>query len=522
MNIISTKLSILLNSLNSQALLLPEIQRDFVWTKPRIVALLDSLFRGFPIGAMLVWKTSSLIQVKRAKGIVNDNSYLKSSGELIHGYLLDGQQRLTALLMVLNEEIPIRFHLIKGIFEIEKRKNRENPLFILLSDALSDKIEITGLLHDLKKADLMSFEDSEKIIVKNYLKVTQLLNRNVAVLEYPSESYSDATSLFIRFNSGGVKLKPAELAIAELARSAPSLVSEEIKKFAIKWHSNGFAFTIPFLAKCLAVIKTGSVRFNKPDQIWLGTDEELRGYWGVTKKAIEKTIGFLNGTMHWDSTSWLSSYNALIPIIYIFAKSKTKKQITTHDSKILKKWLAIATLRGRYSMSADTRLDSDIKKLKKEYSAKGLWSILNKNMKKKISENEIDEASRSGPLMSVYYSMLKEKGAKDWLNGKKIDGSILGHNSSLEVHHIFPRSVLYEERWSAEWVNSFSNLALLYKSSNIEISNKKPIEYLRMNSNFDVQCIPENKNLWELVAYEDFLYARERLLQKHINNYLKL
>ena len=118
--------------------------------------------------------------------------------------------------------------------------------------------------------------------------------------------------------------------------------------------------------------------------------------------------------------------------------------------------------------------------------------------------------------------MLKERGTKDWINKKKIDGSILGHNSSLEVHHIFPRSILYDDGWDSEWVNSFSNFALLYKSSNIEIGNKKPTEYLKASSDLKVQCVPADKHLWELYAYEDFVYEREKLLQKNINNYLKL
>jgi uncharacterized protein with ParB-like and HNH nuclease domain len=109
MSIVSTKLSILLNSLNSQTLPLPEIQRDFVWRKPKIVALLDSLYHGFPIGAMLIWKTTSAIKIKPFKSQGKTGIDAKTMGELIHGYLLDGQQRLTALQMVLNEEIAIRF-----------------------------------------------------------------------------------------------------------------------------------------------------------------------------------------------------------------------------------------------------------------------------------------------------------------------------------------------------------------------------------------------------------------------------
>jgi len=521
MSIIQTKLSIILNSLNSQTLLLPEIQRDFVWTQPRIIALLDSLFRRFPIGAILVWKTTQKIYTKKAH-INSKADQMQNMGELIYGYLLDGQQRLTALLKVLNQEVEIRFSLVNGNFEIENRKNRNDHLYVLLADILTDKIQITELLNDLKEYGLISEKRIEDQILKNYLEVKQLLDRNVAILQYASDSYSDATMLFIRFNSGGVRLKQSELAIAKLALSAPSLVSQEMKSFSDKWINDGFAFTIPFLARCLAVIKTGSVRFNKPEEVWDGTNKELWEYWRMTRKAVEKTISFLSGTMHWDTTSWLSSYNALIPIIYILGRNKKTQHFSEYDRKILRKWLAVVTIRRRYSGAAETKLDSDIRKIKSNYSAKQLWNILGRNDKKKIVLSEISEASRSGPEMAIYYSMLKEKAARDWLSGIKIDGSILGYNSSLEVHHIFPQSVLYKKGWNADWINAFGNYALLRKESNLQIGNSLPSEYLGLGTKFKVQCIPFDKKLWNVDLFEKFLLSRERFLQLEINKFLNL
>lgn len=523
MSIIHTKISALLNSLNSQTLLLPEIQRDFVWTKPRIIALLDSLFQNFPIGSMLIWKTQSAMDKVHTKKMDVPTFKLQSSGELIYGYLLDGQQRLTSLLKTLNdEEIPIRFHLIDGTFEIENRRNRKNPLYIIVTDALKERIQITDLLTELKEAKLLKDNKTEQIILKNYLELTQILNRDVAILQYSSDSYSNATKLFIRFNSGGVKLKQSELAIAELAQMAPSIVGNHMRKFSTGWQNKGYAFTIPFLARCLATIKTDSVRFTNPTAIWKAKDREIWEYWNKTQKAIEKTISFISGTMHWDSTSWLTSYNALIPIIYIFGKRKSNKQFSSKERKLLRKWLSLVTLRGRYSGAAESKLEMDIRKIKKAYSPKQLWSILSKNDRRKITLVEIQEASRSGSLMSIYYSMLKEKSAIDWINGTKIDGNILGFNSSLEIHHIFPTSLLYKEDWDTDWINSFANFALLQKGSNIEIGNKMPKEYLGIGKKFKDQCIPSDKKLWHIDSFEDFSNARERLLQKNLNSFLNL
>jgi hypothetical protein len=518
MSIMQTKLSVLLNSLNSQTLLLPEIQRDFVWKRNKVITLLDSLFADFPIGSMLVWKTQLPTDTVRTKAVQRANLQLQTS-ELISGYLLDGQQRLTALLKALNDEIPIRFHLVDGSFEAENRKNRTNPLCVLVADAIKGKVEASTLLEDLKRADLLS---DERLILSNLLRLRDILNRHVAVLQYSSDSYSNATKLFIRFNSGGVELRQSELAIAKLALAAPSLISEQMRKFSAKWQVKGYVFTIPFLTRCLAVIRTGSVRFNKPEQIWDGSSEEIFRCWQRTQNALEKTVYFLSSTMHWDSTAWLSSYNALIPIVYMLGRRKSRKQLPVGERRLLRRWLSLVTVRGRYSGATETKLDADIRKMREQCSSKELWGFLNKNDKRKITLGEIQEATRSGALMALYYSMLKEKGARDWRNGTKIDGNILGFNASLEVHHIFPKSLLYRDGWKPEWINTMANYALLQKNSNIEIGNQLPSEYLGSGQIYKIQCIPPDKKLWTLDEFERFSNCRERMLQQNMNAFLGL
>jgi hypothetical protein len=62
------KLGQLRDHFENNELVLPEIQRDFVWKKSSVLALFDSLYRGFPIGHMLVWKTSEVVPEKRRVG----------------------------------------------------------------------------------------------------------------------------------------------------------------------------------------------------------------------------------------------------------------------------------------------------------------------------------------------------------------------------------------------------------------------------------------------------------------------
>lgn len=75
----------------------PRFQRPFVWKQADVHALLDSVLRGFPIGSILVWDTERRIATTERIGPVDIGT---RPGGLV-GYLLDGQQRLTALVSTL-------------------------------------------------------------------------------------------------------------------------------------------------------------------------------------------------------------------------------------------------------------------------------------------------------------------------------------------------------------------------------------------------------------------------------------
>src|SRR5207249_3305000 len=100
----------LLQHIDRDELVLPEIQREFVWTKKAVKLLFDSLYRDLPIGHMLVWKAATEVKSRDwARRRVR-----RRAGQLanFYGYLLDGQQRMTALSRVRDgdEDYPLMFY----------------------------------------------------------------------------------------------------------------------------------------------------------------------------------------------------------------------------------------------------------------------------------------------------------------------------------------------------------------------------------------------------------------------------
>lgn len=82
------KLSTILDQIDSGTVLLPEFQRGYVWNREQVRGLLDSLYKGYPVGSLLVWETEA------DPGAIR-GSVLAGAG--VRSLLLDGQQRITTL-----------------------------------------------------------------------------------------------------------------------------------------------------------------------------------------------------------------------------------------------------------------------------------------------------------------------------------------------------------------------------------------------------------------------------------------
>ena len=124
--------------------------------------------------------------------------------------------------------------------------------------------------------------------------------------------------------------------------------------------------------------------------------------------------------------------------------------------------------------------------------------------------------------MSLYVSMLREFNAKDWLRHTKLDGSVIGHNATLEIHHFFPRALLIKKGYATDLINTFANYVIISKDSNLNILDKEPHAYLKeekvKNEELYKQCVPEDKELWKSKNYKKFLVERRKLLAERANN----
>jgi hypothetical protein len=188
--------------------------------------------------------------------------------------------------------------------------------------------------------------------------------------------------------------------------------------------------------------------------------------------------------------------------------------LSPKEEEGLFKWFILASFFGRYSASAETRLDEDLETIRNG----GNYRDLIENIRRKEGDLKeriiayIDEGEYDPLLL---YALLKQSNAKDLLSGEPVTQA----NSTL--HHIFPRKHLAEQGY-AELIDDIGNLTLLTHRSNLELSDELPENYLQRVP-LDIlkaHYIPGDRELWKLEKAEEFIKRRKEELKEAVEQFL--
>src|SRR2546422_2971969 len=191
-----------------------------------------------------------------------------------------------------------------------------------------------------------------------YLDRLQRLRR-VGDYKYPIEifktdDYNQVTELFVRINSGGTRLRAAELVLAQLALRLPGALVDTFEKAIDEYDELGYELDARFLIRALIVSGTGQSRFRYLSDFWKKDSEEFRKVWQRAKRGVDTAVNFVRQNAGFESSDWLPSLNALIPLAAYFERHNAVTGDIEHG---LLQWFYVASLRGRYSSAAETAMD---------------------------------------------------------------------------------------------------------------------------------------------------------------------
>lgn len=501
-------------------LLLPEIQRGYVWKAPQVRNLFDSLYRGYPSGQLLVWQTDDLPSMRAVS--LGDLDGPQRRPQL----LLDGQQRLTSLsavmlgkpLMVRDSKRPIDivFNVYTEQFAIAGPQT-SGAGWVSLS-----KLFTQGPLVLLQELQLDMADPESKNVFERLNRIDNIKKYTYRVIVLDNIPYEEVTDIFVRINSAGTTLGSADLALAQISSRWHGVTQVLTDYQRHVWNRHSIWVDTGLFLRTMSLLLTGQSRLS---QFFRGdykkiSVQQLQDAWQRTREGLDRALEFLIHNCKIDRLDLLPSHYMLVAIAAFF--DRFGANVTPQQARDLQRWVYLALIWARYSGTTESALDQDYAALGKDTPIHTLIQNIEDRvgLQREITERELQEQRKNSPYMVMSYVLARYARSEDWFNGVQIGGG-----QPLELHHIFPKAVLkerYDLRADSRIVDQVANLAFLSQKANARISSKEPAEYLptidarRLQS----QYVPLDPALWTLDRFDEFVQQRRQMLAQGINELL--
>ena len=518
------KVSTILDHIDSGQFALPKFQRGYVWNRDQVRGLMDSLYRRHPVGSLLVWVTSS------------DGAQSRGEQELSQGVvqlLLDGQQRITSLYGMIHGGPPAFFdgnaQAFTGLnFNIKTEELRfyqpslmkDEPLWVDVTTLMRDGHDGLGKYISLisQHPDLES--DAGKYIGRlNRILGIRDIELHVEEVTGADKSVEVVVDIFNRVNSGGTKLSRGDLALAKICGSWPE-GREHMQSVLKRWGDSGYHFSLDWLLRDVNAIITGEARFVHLHDT---PTSSIKDGLARAEKSVDYALNLIAGRLGLDHDRVLFGRYAL-PVMARYIDQRGGHLADAAERDRLLCWYFQSAMWGRFSGSTESTLDADLEVITEiEHGTERLFEQLRLwHGSLRVEPAHFRGWSLGARFYPVLYALTRVGEAKDWGTGLPLKSSLLGKMSALEVHHIFPKSLLYSEEFKKSQVNAVANYCFLTKDTNLQIGARPPCEYFleveeKHPGTLASQWIPMDPELWKTENYLEFLEERRRLLAKAAN-----
>jgi hypothetical protein len=488
---------------------IPTFQREIVWGKENVKKLWDSIYKFYPLGSILIWKTDTKLHNHRYVGghlIPPDDTRSQFQ------YILDGQQRTTSLLTSIyggdikgkpgfdptlyidltiasKDDIDDASYSYRFLFwdEIDDkdgifrrntpRKKRFDDGFIV--KLLEIKDDFQGIFTKLNALP------DNKVLLDNLWRIKNVLdNYRIAYIDLKGIAVSEVCQIFERINQAGKPLDIFDIVVAKTYRPMTKdqkgfYLRDLISTFRETSNNSKFLLISDFdYLQILALlirenIKDSGIYNITPRYLNEIKATQIEAVWNDSKAAILKVFDFFENHLHIKMTE-------LVPFRYFYISLATCfYQNIAPDYEFLKKYFWFYSFHNDDLLSNTTQLSAHI-------------SFLNTNREKKeakfgrflIDKDRLRIASYSskGRLSRAILSLYSNNLPKDWkfTDREVISDNIFFTTDKPNLHHVFPTNYISENPGSNSLnSNSLMNIVYLTQITNLEISDKNPLKYIK-------------------------------------------
>ena len=523
----------ILSYIKSGEIAIPEIQRPFVWKPRQVRDLIDSLYKGYPTGYLIISQSPDMK--------LKDGSL--SLGKKI---MIDGQQRVTALmtaiagLEVLTNDFKKRR--IKIAFNPQASEENEEEIFKVQDNAiLRDKRWIADVAN-LFKPDFDQWAFVNEYCQQNpevngsemnriLMRLLDIKNRQIGVITLNKDlNIDEVTDIFIRINSQGAKLNQADFAMSKIAANTEyggnalrkaidyfshlavepdwynemaqdTLFMETPYASRLKWLKDDRAsiFDPDYndILRIAFMYKFGRAKLKDLVSLLGGRDFETREY--KAQIAEESFTKLSKGVMDFMNQYTFSNFilgmkaagfisNKLINSQMTMDFAYTLYLLLNNDTTIersqikhyVAKWFVMSTLTSRYTGSPETQMDFDIKRIREKGFLPFFQEVEEANLSDTFWNVRLVQLLETQIINSPFFNVFLAAQIYKGNNALFCNGTKVGYLITLigDVHHIFPKQYLRNNGYNEKiQYNQIANFTYLDTQVNKDISDAAPNVY---------------------------------------------
>jgi hypothetical protein len=481
-NLLSTvkTVSELIDDFEGGLIAIPEIQRDVVWKSDQVKQLVDSISNGFPCGSLILWEPREK-DASFVKSLIRPERLEKFRNSLPRYFLLDGQQRVTALSSVI-----LKRDLLKDLLnELEE----DMPLIYINLKKFPNEIEATQtpagyrfpwvLYNKLFDGSVFNSVEYENLVTQKKEKIRQYVQR-IRDYKFPvqiirDQNYPAVAEIFTRVNSLGTQLTGAEI---HLARIVPHWqgITKNFRDYRRELRKDYYDLDLNFLMRAITAIECKVPQIRKLSEK-IARDRpskaSLNKTWGKVKTSTNRLIRILKKELYLDKSKYVLSKNALVPLVYYVASEKKSAAISS-----IKKFFLLSQLSEHYGAAADSTLRKDFKILveasKPRLGLSELVFNVNREARQsyrglKIKPDDVWGIPSKNILLLLMYILMRKKNATDWAIPPTPLEDI--GPEDIQLHHIFPFDLMIKDKNAWKRYNDEGYSLAEYRADITDVAN---------------------------------------------------
>jgi hypothetical protein len=350
----------LIERISSGDIRIPAFQRDFVWEPDQVSFLLDSIYKEFPIGTIILWKTDNRLNSEKKLGFFNLPEPQK---DYPVNYVLDGQQRLTCLFSVFQTELaPTSNEWIDIYFDMTSQENVQESLFLALDDS---EVDLTRHFPVKTLFDSVEYRKATNSLPEGLVVKIDALQDKFKSYLIPNETFetddrNKVAIVFERINRAGTELNIFELLAAWSWSDQFDLVDkfDELQEKIIDHGFDELCNDRDLQLRICAGIITGE---TTPKKILELQGEEIRSRFNEIEKGILGALDFLKREANIKHYKMIPFPGLLVPLSAFFATNKTEGiSYSSKQKDIILKWFWRSLFTRRFSAGVNERQATDI------------------------------------------------------------------------------------------------------------------------------------------------------------------